>query len=426
MAFSQAISGLNVASSHLDVIGNNIANSATLGFKSASASFADVYAGSGIGLGVKLAGIQQNFNDGSISKTNRATDLAISGGGFFRLQDSNGDIYYSRNGQFGKDAKGQLVTPQGMVVTGYPVAMLNGVPTIQKGALPAPITVPTDMMNARATDDIRMTANLDSSKPVIAAGAPTVFNPNDSSTYSYSSSVTAFDSLGNERALNVYFAKRGPNANPPAGAAVTDTQWDIYVVDPNQTFQANTPANHSLYFNQSGQLNSGTVASPLAANFNFTLAAHNGGAQSQINFNLAESRQQRVAESSISRLEQNGFQAGQFTSFSFEEDGSIRAAYSNGKQQLVGQVVLANFANPGGLVAKGNNVWSETGESGTPIIGTAGTGILGKLTANALEASNVDMGQELVTMILAQRNYQSNAQTIKTQDQMLQTLVNLR
>ena len=424
MAFSQAISGLNVASSHLDVIGNNIANSATFGFKSASASFADVYAGSGIGLGVKLAGIQQNFNDGSITKTNRATDLAISGGGFFRLQDSNGDIFYSRNGQFGKDAKGQLVTPQGMVVTGYPVVTLNGVPTIQKGALPTPITVPTDMMNARATDDIRMTANLDSSKPVIAAIAPTVFNPNDSNTYSYSSSVTAFDSLGNERALNVYFAKRGPNAAPPPGVAATDIQWDIYVVD--SSLAGAQPQSLSLYFNQSGQLNSGTAVNPLAANFTFTLAAHNGGAASTINFNFADSRQQRVAESSISRLEQNGFQAGQFTSFSFEEDGSIRAAYSNGKQQLVGQVVLANFANPGGLVAKGNNVWSETGESGTPIIGTAGTGILGKLTANALEASNVDMGQELVTMILAQRNYQSNAQTIKSQDQMLQTLVNLR
>lgn len=422
MAFSQAISGLNAASSHLDVIGNNIANSATFGFKSASASFADVYAGSGIGLGVKLAGIQQNFNDGSITKTNRATDLAISGGGFFRLQDSNGDIFYSRNGQFGKDAKGQLVTPQGMVVTGYPVAMLNGVPTIQKGALPSPITVPTDMMNARATDDIRMTANLDSSKPVIGATGATAFNPNDSS--SYSSSVTAYDSLGNERPLNVYFAKRGANAGAAAPIATTDIQWDVYVVDPTQAAPANPSI--SLYFNQSGQLNPGTAVNPLAANFGFNLAAHNGGAASTINFNLAESRQQRVDQSSISRLEQNGYQAGQFTSFSFEEDGSIRAAYSNGKQQLVGQVVLANFANPGGLVAKGNNVWSETGDSGTPIIGTAGTGILGKLTANALEASNVDMGQELVTMILAQRNYQSNAQTIKTQDQMLQTLVNLR
>lgn len=410
MAFSQAISGLNAASSHLDVIGNNIANSATFGFKSASASFADVYAGSGIGLGVKLAGIQQNFNDGSITKTNRATDLAISGGGFFCLQDTNGDIYYSRNGQFGKDAKGQLVNPQGMVVTGYPVAMLNGVPTIQKGALPAPITVPTDMMNARATDDIRMTANLDSGKPAIDVAA-TPFNPTDNRTYSYSSSVTAFDSLGNERALNVYFAKR------PSAAGVTDTSWDIYVVDPTQ---AGIPASsHSLSFDQNGQLTN-------VANFNYTLAAHNGGAAGTINFNFADSRQQRLAESSISRLEQNGFQAGEFTSFSFEEDGSIRASYANGQQQLVGQVVLANFANPGGLVAKGNNVWSEAGSSGAPIIGTAGTGILGKLTANALEASNVDMGQELVTMILAQRNYQSNAQTIKTQDQMLQTLVNLR
>ncbi|MDR5610746.1 MULTISPECIES: flagellar hook protein FlgE [unclassified Arsenophonus] len=417
MAFSQAISGLNVASSHLDVIGNNIANSATFGFKSAIASFADVYAGSGVGLGVKLTAIQQNFSNGSITKTNRVTDLAISGGGFFRVQDTNGDIFYTRNGQFDKNAKGQLVNPQGMVVTGYPVATINGIPTIQPGASPAPIIIPTDMMNAKATDNISMTANLDSGKAVIPA--TTTFSPTDNKTYSYSSSVTAFDSLGNERALNVYFVKRGPNAAPS-----TDVKWDIYIVDPSQTVP--TTASLSLNFNQHGQLNPETAASPLAANFDYNLAAHNGSAASVINFNFAGSRQQRLAESNISHIEKNGYQAGEFTSFNFEEDGSISASYSNSQQQLVGQVVLANFVNPTGLIAKGNNVWAETSSSGTALIGTAGTGILGKLTSHALEASNVDMGQELVTMILAQRNYQSNAQTIKTQDQMLQTLVNLR
>ncbi|MDR5612467.1 MAG: flagellar hook-basal body complex protein, partial [Arsenophonus sp.] len=286
MAFSQAISGLNVASSHLDVIGNNIANSATFGFKSATAFFADVYAGSGVGLGVKLTAIQQNFSDGSITKTNRVTDLAISGGGFFRVQDTNGDIFYTRNGQFDKNAKGQLVNPQGMVVTGYPVATINGIPTIQPGASPAPIIIPTDMMNAKATDNISMMANLDSGKAVISATGPTAFSPTDNKTYSYSSSVTAFDSLGNERALNVYFVKSG--AIP---ATSTDVKWDIYVVDQSQTVPA--APSLSLNFNQHGQLNPGTAASPLAANFDYDLAAHNGSADSKINF--AGSRQQRLA-----------------------------------------------------------------------------------------------------------------------------------
>lgn len=361
MAFSQAISGLNVASSHLDVIGNNIANSATFGFKSATASFADVYSGSGVGLGVKLTAIQQNFSDGSITKTNRVTDLAISGGGFFRVQDTNGDIFYTRNGQFDKNAKGQLVNPQGMVVTGYPVATINGIPTIQPGASPAPIIIPTDMMNAKATDNISMTANLDSGKAVISATGPTAFSPTDNKTYSYSSSVTAFDSLGNERALNVYFVKRGANAGATAPVLPTDIQWDIYIVDPSQTVP--TAPSLSLNFNQNGQLNPGTAASPLAANFDYNLAAHNGSAASVIKFNFAGSRQQRLAESNISHIEKNGYHAGEFTSFNFEEDGSISASYSNSQQQLVGQVVLANFVNPTGLIAKGNNVWAETSSS---------------------------------------------------------------
>ena len=142
MSFSQAVSGLNAAAANLDTIGNNISNSATYGFKGATVSFADVFAGSGAGLGVKVSGISQNFKDGSITTTNRPTDVAISGGGFFRIEDSNGGVFYSRNGEFGKDKNGYLTNMQGMRITGYPVQNVDGKNVVQKGATPTPIIIP--------------------------------------------------------------------------------------------------------------------------------------------------------------------------------------------------------------------------------------------------------------------------------------------
>lgn len=176
-----------------------------------------------------------------------------------------------------------------------------GIPTIQPGVSPAPIIIPTDMMNAKAINNISMTVNLDSEKEVISATGPTAFSPTGNKTYSYSSSVTAFDNLGNERAMNVYFVKPSANTGATAPVLQTDIQWHVYMVDPSKIVP--TAPSLSLNFNQNGQLNLGTAASPLAANFNYDFAAHNGSAANVINFNFAGSRQQRLSESNIYHIE---------------------------------------------------------------------------------------------------------------------------
>lgn len=408
MSFSQAVSGLNAAAANLDTIGNNISNSATYGFKGATVSFADVFAGSGAGLGVKVAGISQNFKDGSITTTNRPTDVAISGGGFFRIEDQNGGVFYSRNGEFGKNKDGFLTNMQGMRITGYPVQVVDGKNVVQKGATPTPIVIPTDMMNASATNKIDMAVNLNSGeeKP-----AKTTFDPKDSDTYNFSTNVTTYDSLGNEHNLNLFFVK------------TNDNEWKVYGQDTSTKAAGGAPTPHqdlgTLKYTNAGVLESYTKT-------DMDIASLNGSAASKIELDFTGSTQQKVSESSVSKLAQNGYQAGEFTNFRIEQDGSIMATYSNQQSQVVGQIALANFANAGGLSSQGDNMWSETNGSGSPIVGVAGSGVFGKLTNNALEASNVDMSQELVNMIVAQRNYQSNAQTIKTQDQILQTLVSLR
>ncbi|MCO4179170.1 flagellar hook protein FlgE [Proteus terrae] len=408
MSFSQAVSGLNAAAANLDTIGNNISNSATYGFKGANVSFADVFAGSGAGLGVKVAGISQNFKDGSITTTNRPTDVAISGGGFFRIEDQNGGVFYSRNGEFGKNKDGFLTNMQGMRVTGYPVQVVDGKNVVQKGATPTPIVIPTDMMNASATDKINMAVNLNSGeeKP-----AKTPFDSKDGDTYNFSTNVTTYDSLGNEHNLNLFFVK------------TNDNEWKVYGQDTSTKIAGGAPTPHqdlgSLKYTNAGVLESYTKT-------DMNIASLNGSAVGTIELDFTGSTQQKVSESSVSKLAQNGYQAGEFTNFRIEQDGSIMATYSNQQSQVVGQIALANFANAGGLSSQGDNMWSETNGSGSPIVGVAGSGVFGKLTNNALEASNVDMSQELVNMIVAQRNYQSNAQTIKTQDQILQTLVSLR
>ncbi|WP_337236224.1 flagellar hook protein FlgE [Proteus faecis] len=406
MSFSQAVSGLNAAAANLDTIGNNISNSATYGFKGATVSFADVFAGSGAGLGVKVAGISQNFKDGSITTTNRPTDVAISGGGFFRIEDQNGGVFYSRNGEFGKDKNGFLTNMQGMRITGYPVQSVDGKNVVQKGATPTPIVIPTDMMNASATDKVDMTVNLNSAEEPIDQTIH-AFNPKDNDSYNFSTNVTTYDSLGNEHNLNLFFVK------------TKDNEWEVHAQD-------STTGEPAQNLGKLVYKNNGVLDETATSIKNFTTVSYKGSETMDMAMNFIGSTQQKVAESSVSKLAQNGYQAGEFTNFRIEQDGSIMATYSNQQSQVVGQIALANFANAGGLSSQGDNMWSETNGSGSPIVGVAGSGVFGKLTNNALEASNVDMSQELVNMIVAQRNYQSNAQTIKTQDQILQTLVSLR
>lgn len=411
MGFSQAISGMNAASSQLDVIGNNIANSQTVGFKSGSVTFADTFAGSKVGLGVTVASVNQDFTDGTTTTTNRGLDVAISGQGFFRMQDPNGSVYYSRNGQFTKDANGFLTNAQGMYLTGYPAA--GAPPTIQQGADPVPIQIPTGLMSAKASTQGTMVLNLNSANKAVDKAI--AFEPSNVDSYTYATSMTTYDSLGNAHNMNLYFAKGESTTTAPI-----TTPWHVYSVDSAAAAGTAPQDVGELTFNSNGELVPGTA--PLT----LKMAASNGAPAQDFHLDFTGTRQQNTGKDGVTAKTQDGYKAGELTGYQINDDGTITGSYTNQQKQLLGQIVMANFAAPEGLVSEGNNMWSESAKSGQPIVGTSGTSGLGSLISGAVEASNVDLSKELVDMIVAQRNYQSNAQTIKTQDQILQTLVNLR
>ncbi|PWF49960.1 flagellar hook protein FlgE [[Kluyvera] intestini] len=423
MAFSQAVSGLNAAATNLDLIGNNIANSATYGFKSSTASFADMFAGSKVGLGVKVAGVTQDFNDGIPTNTGRGLDVAISQNGFFRLVDTNGSVYYSRNGQFTLDENRNLVNMQGLQVTGFPAS--GTPPTIQSGANPTGINIPTTLMSAQITTTATMPVNLNSSSKT-----PTVntFDPTNADSYNLKGPITVYDSQGNAHDMNVFYVKSATNNNT----------WDVYTQDSSVTGSTATKA-AQMIFNQNGSLQgvynytfnntTGNYDLSTTANTNpaitVTSGTLNGATAATFSLSFLNSMQQNTTSTVVS-TSQNGYKPGSMVSYTINDDGTVVGSYSNEQKQVLGQIVLANFANNEGLKSEGDNVWSATNASGVALLGTAGTGNFGSLTNGALEASNVDLSKELVNMIVAQRNYQSNAQTIKTQDQILNTLVNLR
>ncbi|MDK2553377.1 flagellar hook protein FlgE [Citrobacter youngae] len=403
MAFSQAVSGLNAAATNLDVIGNNIANSATYGFKSGTASFADMFAGSKVGLGVKVAGITQDFTDGTTTNTGRGLDVAISQNGFFRMVDSNGSVFFSRNGQFKLDENRNIVNMQGLKLTGYPAT--GTPPTVQQGANPGPITIPNTLMAAQATSKASMQINLNSSDKIPTT---TKFDPKDADSYNKKGPVTVYDSLGNAHEVNAYFVKQ------------PDNKWAVYTIDSSDPKAAvPTAPTSTLEFDTNGALIGGGT-------FNITTAALNGAPAVTFAMSFQNSMQQNTGANNIVATNQDGYKPGDLVSYQINNDGTVVGNYSNEQKQVLGQIVLANFANNEGLASQGDNVWAATQVSGVALLGTAGTGNFGKLTNGALEASNVDLSKELVNMIVAQRNYQSNAQTIKTQDQILNTLVNLR
>ena len=379
MAFSQAVSGLNAAATNLDVIGNNIANSATYGFKSGTASFADMFAGSKVGLGVKVAGITQDFTDGTTTNTGRGLDVAISQNGFFRLVDSNGSVFYSRNGQFKLDENRNLVNMQGLQLTGYPAT--GTPPTIQQGANPGPITIPNTLMAAKATTTASMQINLNSSDEL---PSKTPFDPSDADSYNKKGTVTVFDSQGNAHDVNVFFVK------------TQDNTWEVHTMDSSDP-TATPTLSTTMEFNENGMLVSGGSA-------NIVTGAINGADPASFSLSFLNSMQQNTGANNIVATNQNGYKPGDLVSYQINDDGTVVGNYSNEQTQVLGQIVLANFANNEGLASQGDNVWAATQASGVALLGTAGTGNFGKFTNGAPESSKVDLSKELVNMDGAPRN----------------------
>lgn len=405
MGFQQGLSGLNAAAKNLDVIGNNVANASTVGFKGAQAQFADVYAsslggGNQAGIGTRVATIAQQFTQGNITTTNNSLDMAVSGNGFFRLSN-NGTISYSRNGQFQMDKSGYIVTPQGYRLTGF---LPNALGQIVATA-PADLLISTADLLPKATANITAGLNLDSRSAIIPA-AP-VFSPNNSATFNNSTSMTVYDSLGSSHVASIYFAKTATNA------------WNAYLTVDGALVPAVLAPLTAMTFGTNGVLTAPAAPVTSAA---FTPT---GAAAQTLTFNFA-STSQFGGIFGVNSLSQDGYTSGRLTGFSTGADGMVTGRYSNGQSQTLGQVVLSNFSNPQGLQPLGANNWAETSTSGTPLVGAPGSSSLGVLQTSAVEDSNVDLTAELVNMITAQRVYQANAQSVKTQDQVLQTIVNLR
>lgn len=427
MSFQQGLSGLNAASRNLEVIGNNVANANTFGAKSSRAEFSDIYAaamnGAGtnqIGIGVNLASVSQQFTQGNITTTDNPMDLAINGAGFFEVSDGQNPIEYTRNGQFKVDRDGFIVNNQQQRLMGYAA---DGTGIIQPGQAVA-LQLPTAGIDPQATSTIKLEFNLDARQAVtapsaaaIAAGTPQVVL-SDPSTYNNATSLTVYDAKGQDVALTYYFQK-----------AATD-QWNVYVTANGTPVATDASGNPVPLTTIQFPPNGGTPTAPAGPiTLDIPASTNAQGAQtlaiSGVQLNLTGATQYG-SQFSVTDQAQNGYAPGQLSGISIESNGVVTARYSNGQSKPAGQIEIATFRNPQGLQPVGGNNWARTFASGDPIVGTPGGGNLGVLQAGALEESNVDLTAELVNMITAQRVYQANAQTIKTQDTVMQTLVNLR
>ena len=417
MGFQQGLSGLNASSKNLEVIGNNVANSNTVGAKSSRAEFGDMYAtaisGTGIGIGVNLQAVTQQFTQGTLSTTDSPLDLAINGNGFFEV-NNGGQTLYTRNGQFQASKDGFITTNAGLKLMGYPAAK-DG--TIQPGAA-VPLQMPTTGVDPNPTGKIEIKMNLDSRKAIsLPVGTPQV-DFNNAKTYNDAASITVFDAKGQDVALTYYFQK-----------SATDT-WNVYASANGTSVSVDGAGNPLPVTTINFPPNGGTPTAPLGTvPVNIPSTTNSVGATTlpitAVAFDLTGATQ-FGSGFGVTSLVQDGFTAGQFTGVSIEKSGIVMATYSNGQSKPAGQIELANFRNPQGLSPLGGNLWARSFASGDPTVGVPSSGNLGALQAGALEASNIDLTGELVNMIVAQRIYQANAQTIKTQDQVFQTLVNLR
>jgi flagellar hook protein FlgE len=402
MSFNIALTGLDAASNELSVVSNNLANADTVGFKSSRAEFGDIYAASqtgtsatAVGNGVQVQEIAQQFTQGNTETTGNNLDMAINGNGFFVVSNA-GSLQYTRDGEFQVNNAGQVTTATGALLQVYaPTA--NG--TFNTGGL-SNLTVTSNESAASATTTATLTATLPANA---AAPATATFSPSDPTSYTDTTSMTVYDSLGAAHTASLYFIK---GANP--------NQWNVATyVDGNEV---GTPT--ELDYSTSGSLTNpanGQIALPA-----YTPAT--GAADMNITLNLSGT-QQTGDQFNVAAVQQNGYTTGSLSGININSSGVVQAAFTNGQSIDLGQIAMANFTNPQGLQQDGNSSWSQTTASGEPVMGTAGSSNFGDINSGELEESNVDTTSALVDMITAQRDYQANAQMIQTQDQMSQTII---
>jgi flagellar hook protein FlgE len=386
MSFNIALTGLNAANEDLSVTSNNLANVATVGFKGSRTEFADLFSQGGsvtaVGNGVAVSEVAQQFQQGNIETTGNSLDLAVSGNGFF-IVSNNGALNYTRDGEF----------------QAYPPLANGGFNT---GGL-SNISLTTNESQPQATTTAQITANLPANA---TQPADAVFSPTDPNSYNNTTSLTVYDSLGAAHTASLYFIK---------GAAANSWNVQLYVdgtavggqqpLDYSSSGALTTPANGQITF---PAYTPATGAAPLNMTFNFSQTTQYGG-----NFG-------------VTAVQQDGFTTGQLTGISIDQTGVVQAQFTNGRSVDLGQIALANFANPQGLQQLGNATWAPTNNSGAAVNGVGGNSGFGSIQSGSLEESNVDTTAALVEMITAQRDFQANAQMIQTEDQVTQSIINIR
>lgn len=409
MPFRIALSGLNAASSDLKVTGNNIANVGTTGFKSSRAEFADIFAlsyggvsNTAIGGGVRLASVSQLFAQGTIEPTESSLDLAINGQGFFVLND-RGTRVFSRAGAFQLDGNGFVRNAQNQRLQVYPSVDPAG--SSFNTASPTDLQLSNAPSPPNATTTISAGLNLQADATDLGAGA---IDPADPSTYSYSTAITLYDSLGANHSSTMYFRKTGANT------------WDLrqYVDGALVNTSAATPQ-ATVTFNNDGSLNGPSMIAYQP------YTPGNGAADLNLSLDIANTTQYGTSFS-VNSLSQDGYTTGRLNNIQIDETGIVSARFTNGQFNVLGKMALGIFPNPNGLQQLGDNAWAESVEAGTLRLGEAGSGSLGFIQSSSLEASNVDISKELVNLITAQRNFQANAQVITTADTITQTIINIR
>jgi flagellar hook protein FlgE len=428
-AMFSGVSGLNTNSQVMSVIGNNLANTNTLGFKGSRSVFSDLLSsnvfGSGgmsqVGRGVGLSIVDSIFSQGTFETTSSDTDVAVEGVGFFVLKEEGNDTtFYSRAGAFRFDDNGYLVNPEGMRVQGKQFDPVNNTELLP--ADPTNIQVANvGLIEANPTTELTFTTNLDENSTVISNATP--IDPADRATYNYSASSQIYDSLGESHLVTVYWRLINDTTNTWEASYTIDN--DAATLTAIADFDASTAGNQPMSFDNLGK-SPDTNGDGLPDPFTTTIGPitwSNGAANSTIS--LAFDCTQYDSDSIVIGQDQNGYSAGELTNVAINGDGVVIASYSNGRQINISQLVLAKFQNPGGLQLAGSNRYTAPAEVGSIRVGLPGPE-LGKIFTNSLEQSNVDMGQEFVKMITTQRGFQANSKIITTVDEMLTELINLK
>lgn len=440
MSFNTALSGLQAATVDLSVTSNNIANVATTGFKNSRAEFGDLFevspfgnAPTAVGSGVQVASVSQQFDQGNLEFTDASLDLALNGQGYFIVNQSQtaNDISYTRAGQFRADSNGYITNSSGQFLQVFPVDANGNVTSTSLNTTQA-VQLPASTGAPQETTEVEIGLNLDANSTPLD---PANFDPTASNTYSHSTSTTVYDSLGASHVMTYYFVHdlQGSATNP----ANDPNQWAVFTYLDGAEVDINggttvthpsggIPVNQDigiLNFNPDGSFASSTPA--LLENVNMPLT--NGANPLSVVQDFANNpTTQYSASFAVNTLDPNGYSTGRLTGLDISEDGLIQATFSNGVSTPLGRIALADFPNSQGLQNIGGASWAESFDSGSVITGVAGTGRFGLIQSGALEASNVDLTQQLVNLITAQRNFQANARSIETSNTITDTIIQIR